>query len=142
MATLQPVGKLSLQVQFTLDEQEARALAAIARFDPEAFVKALATHLTGDANRHAAGLISFYRSVVNHLDAVIEQADKADAVYRGRLLAPETVGEVNAFFERHAGHRALLKAAGLEVVEREDGSKWVSAIALEALMRSTEEPDR
>lgn len=69
---------IDLRLTFTVNEQEARALDALAGYGDDAFVKAFYANLgTHYLAPHEAGLRSFLRSIRDSMPGILGRVDAA-----------------------------------------------------------------
>ncbi len=93
MANLDPRASISLTVQFTVTEEEARALDALVGYGDDSFIKAYEEHFfkvfykqLGEnyMKPHEQGLRTFFKSIRSMMPGILERANKAREQFTGR----------------------------------------------------------
>lgn len=88
MAKVKPTADIDLQITFTINEKEARALEALVGYGDDAFIDAFFEKLGRTYMRpHTAGLISFFAAVRVSVLGPLRRVDEAREVYAGRKRA-------------------------------------------------------
>lgn len=84
MAIVQGAANVELRLTLQIDEQEARALDAMAGYGDDAFVKAFYDKL-GKAymEQHENGLRSFLKSIRDFMPNLLIRADDARSAFKG-----------------------------------------------------------
>ena len=84
MAQLTVKPKVELKVVFEVDEEEARALDALAGYGDDQFVQHFYEHL-GRAymEKHEQGLRKFLASIRKMMPAIIESTNRSRAAFQG-----------------------------------------------------------
>lgn len=84
MARLTERPRLDLNVQFNVNEEEARALDALVGYGDDAFIKHFKETLGSAYIRdHEQGLRSFFKSVREMMPPILNKLDAARRVYEG-----------------------------------------------------------
>lgn len=83
MAAITPKPTVKVEVQFVIDETEARALGAMAGYGDDAFAKAFYEHL-GKAymQKHEQGLMRFLNSIRSQMPGVLSRIDAARNAFK------------------------------------------------------------
>lgn len=83
MAAITPKPTVNIEVQFVIDETEARALDAMAGYGDDAFVKVFYEHL-GKAymKDHEEGLRCFLNSIRAQMPGVLSRIDAAHNAFK------------------------------------------------------------
>lgn len=94
MAKATAIPKLGVTVTFEIDEEEARALEAMAGYGEETFIKAFYTNL-GEAymKRHEAGLRRFLASIRDVVNPALGRIDQARLLLKERDKERSTKAE-------------------------------------------------
>lgn len=94
MAKITERPTISLQVDFTVTESEARALDGLAGYGDDAFVKVFYHHL-GKAymEKHEQGLRLFLKSVRDFIPPLLSRVDEAREMFAGekRAVPPKAI---------------------------------------------------
>lgn len=78
MAKLEPKTKLDLNVSFTVNESELRALDALAGYGDDCFIKMFYDNLGQSYMKpHEEGMREFLKSIRTITPTILSQADKA-----------------------------------------------------------------
>lgn len=90
MTTIKAKHTVSIAGELTLSERELRALDALAGYDDDAFVKVFYAHLGSHYLKpHEAGLRELFRTVRQHVPAMLRDVDRARAVLAGHDVEEE-----------------------------------------------------
>lgn len=85
MATITPKCKIDLNLSFTVNESEARALDALVGYGDDAFIEVFYEKLGKAYMRdHEQGLRLFFRSIREQMPSVLRRMDEAKKAFRGR----------------------------------------------------------
>ncbi len=88
MAKISAKADLDLQITFTINEQEARALQALVGYGDEAFLRVFYEKMGRSYLRpHEAGLLQFFATVRASVSGPLDRVDEAREVYAGRKRA-------------------------------------------------------
>lgn len=88
MAKVAPKADIDLQISFTINEKEARALDALVGYGDEAFLKVFYEKMGQHYMKpHEAGLLSFFAAVRASVPGPLRRVDEAREVYAGRKKA-------------------------------------------------------
>lgn len=92
MAKIVQRANVDLNLTFTVNESEARALDALAGYGDDAFVKAF-YQLLGKAymERHESGMRSFLKAVRDEVPLILCRVDKARDAFAGKAELERTV---------------------------------------------------
>lgn len=87
MAKAEAAPTISVKCTFTVDEEEARALDALAGYGADAFVKAFYESLgEGYMKRHEAGLRRFLSTIQDAVQPAMCRVDKARDLLAGKAF--------------------------------------------------------
>lgn len=85
MAKLEVRPRIDLEIVFSVNEAEARALDALVGYGADAFIKAFYEKLGESYMRdHEAGLRSFLKSITPFISAALHRQDMAEKAFSGR----------------------------------------------------------
>ncbi len=88
MAVIVERAAVDVKVVFTINEEEARALDALAGYGDDAFVQAFYEKLGKAYMRdHEAGLRSFLRSIREAVPGILSKADRAREAFSSKKQA-------------------------------------------------------
>jgi hypothetical protein len=88
MAKVKTTADVDLQITFTINEVEARALEALVGYSDEAFLKTFYEKMGRHyLQPHERGLLSFFATVRASLHGPLQRVDDAREVYAGRKRA-------------------------------------------------------
>lgn len=78
MAKIEGYGNLQLEVKFTVDEIEARALDALVGYSDDEFLKAFYERLGSHYMKpHEKGLRSLFKSIRDQMPTILNKIDRA-----------------------------------------------------------------
>ena len=88
MASFEGRAQIELQIVMVINEEEARALDALAGYGTEKFLDAFYEKMgTAYMKPHAKGLSSLFEAVRMRLPHVLERKSQADKVFAGEMTA-------------------------------------------------------
>lgn len=88
MAKVKATSDVDLQITFTINEAEARALEALTCYGDKAFLETFYEKMGRSyLQPHERGLLSFFAAVRASLDGPLRRVDDAREVYAGRKRA-------------------------------------------------------
>lgn len=95
MAKARPTADVDLQIAFTVNEREARALEALVGYGDKAFLETFYKYMGQSyLQPHEKGLISFFATVRASVSGPLQRVNEARDVFAGRKRAL-TPGEIS-----------------------------------------------